>query len=138
MKIKVLLLCLLAQMLALPALAEDENEEAEPVAEIRYLDITPAIVTNFGGPGRMKYIKAEVSLQVDSAHEFDTVFHHYPSLRHTLVMLLSRQPDDSIAAGEAKEQLRLAALAELQAVMEAEEGETMIDDLLFSSFFVQR
>ncbi|MEZ5523506.1 MAG: flagellar basal body-associated FliL family protein [Pseudomonadales bacterium] len=135
MKIKILLMFLLAQLLVLPAQAE---EEAEETPEIRYLEIKPAIVTNFGGPGRMKYIKAEVSLQVDSHEEWQAITHHILALRHTLVMLLSRQTDATIAAGEAKEQLRQTALAELQAVMEAEEGEPMIDDLLFSSFFVQR
>lgn len=135
MKIKVFLVFFLAQLLVFPVQAEEDVEEAP---EIRYLDMKPAIVTNFGGPGRMKYIKAEVSLQVDSHEEFQTVFHHFPLLRHTMVMLLSRQNDATIAAGEAKEQLRLAALAELQAVMQTEEGEPMIDDLLFSSFFVQR
>jgi len=135
MKIRVLLLLLLAQLLIMPAQAEETEIEEE---EVRYLDIKPAIVTNYGGPGRMSYIKVEVSLQVDSHEEFQAVFHHFPSLRHALVMMLGRQTDTSMTAGEAREALRAEALAELKAIMVVEEGEEMIDDLLFSSFFVQR
>ena len=136
MKIRVLLLFLLAQLLVVPAQAEEEAEVVKD--EVRYLDIRPAIVTNYGGPGRMSYIKAEVSLEVNSHEEFQMVFHHFPSIRHALVMLLGQQTDESIVAGEARDQLKTQALAELRAIMVAEEGEEMIDDLLFSSFFVQR
>ena len=136
MKIRVFLLLLMAQLLVMPTYAEDEAEEVED--EVRYLDIKPAIVTNYGGPGRMSYIKVEVSLQVDSQEEFRTVFHHFPSIRHELVMLFGRQTDGSIAIGEPREAIRAEALAKIKAVMMAEEEAEMVDDLLFSSFFVQR
>lgn len=136
MKIKVFLLLLMAQLLVMPAYAEDEAEVAED--EVRYLDIKPAIVTNYGGPGRMSYIKVEVSLQVDSQEEFTTVFHHFPSIRHELVMLFGRQTDESIAIGDPREAIRAEALAKINAIMMEEEEAEMVDDLLFSSFFVQR
>ncbi|MEH6357934.1 MAG: flagellar basal body-associated FliL family protein [Pseudomonadales bacterium] len=136
MKIRVFLLLLMAQLLVMPAYAEDEPEVVED--EIRYLDIKPAIVTNYGGPGRMSYIKVEVSLQVDSQEEFTTVFHHFPSIRHELVMLFGQQTDESIAIGEPREAIRAEALAKIRAIMMEEEEAEMVDDLLFSSFFVQR
>jgi len=139
MKFKILLMFLLVPLLATPVYAEDE-EEGEAVEDVRYLDIKPAVVTNYGGVGRMSYIKAEVSLQVSSHDSFQKVFHHFPSLRHSLVMLLGQQTDATIAAGAAREALRQQVLADMRAVMEEEEegGEDMIDDVLFSAFFVQR
>jgi len=139
MKIKILLLFLLAPLLASPVYAEDE-EEGEVVEDVRYLDIKPAVVTNYGGVGRMSYIKAEVSLQVGSQEDFDAVFHHFPSLRHSLVMLLGQQTDATIAAGAPREALRQQVLADMRAIMAEEEdgGKDMIDDVLFSAFFVQR
>jgi len=139
MKIKILLLFLLAPLLVSPVYAEDE-EEGEAVEEVRYLDIKPAVVTNYGGVGRMSYIKAEVSLQVGSQEDFEKVFHHFPSLRHSLVMLLGQQTDATIAAGAPREALRQQVLADMKAIMkeEEEDGEDMIDDVLFSAFFVQR
>ncbi len=133
MTVKLFLIILLSASLNLPVLAQEEDTE-----DVRYVDLTPPLVTNYGGPGRMKYIKAEVSLRVNSLDAFRAVVHHNPSLRHALVMLLSRQTDDSVEGIEAKETLRVAALGELQAVMEAEEGAAMIDDILFSTFFVQK
>ena len=130
------LTALFCLILSLPALAQEE--EGENSDEVRYFDMTPALVTNYGGPGRMKYIKAEISIRVDSADAYRAVTHHHPSLRHAMIMLLSRQTDDSIATAEAKETLRVAALEELRGVMESEEGDPMIEDILFSSFFVQK
>ena len=134
MNLKLLLTILLSAVLTVPAMAEEEVDEAE----VRYVDLTPPLVTNYGGPGRMKYIKAEISLRVDSQDAFRAVVHHVPSLRHAMVMLLTRQTDESVGSSEAKEQLRIAALEALQAVMTAEEGDPMIKDLLFSTFFVQK
>lgn len=139
MKFKILLMFLLAPLLAFPVYAADE-EEGDAVEEVRYLDIKPAVVTNYGGVGRMSYIKAEVSLQVGTQDDFQKVFHHFPSLRHSLVMLLGQQTDASIAAGAPREALRQQVLTDMRAVMEEEEegGKDMIDDVLFSAFFVQR
>jgi flagellar FliL protein len=134
MNLKFLLMILLSALLTVPAMAEEEVN----TKEVRYVGLTPALVTNYGGPGRMKYIKAEISLRVNSQDAFRAVKHHLPSLRHTLVMLLSRQTDDTVESSDAKEHLRGSALEELQAVMQAEEGAAMIEDVLFSTFFVQK
>lgn len=134
MRIQVFLLLFIAQLLTMPAYADDEVVEDE----IRYLDMKPAIVTNYGGAGRMSYIKVEVSLQVDSQEEFTAVFHHFPLIRHELVMLFGHQTDETVAIGDPREAIRTQALAKIKAVMMEEEGDEMVDDLLFSSFFVQR
>ncbi len=136
MRLKLFVPLLLTLLFSLPAFADDKEDVN--VDETRYLDLAPALVTNFGGPGRMKYIKAEVSLKVDSQDELRAVMHHKPLLRHTMVMLLTRQTDETVGSKEGKEKLRLEALAATQAMMEAEEGKPIIDDLLFSTFFVQR
>lgn len=139
MKFKFLSALLLAPLLVLSSYSYAQDEEVD-LDEVRYLDIKPAVVTNYGGVGRMSYIKAEISLQVGSQEKFQKVFHHFPSLRHALVMLLGQQTDATIAAGAPREALRQQVLAEMRAIMKEEEegGEDMIDDVLFSAFFVQR
>lgn len=131
---------LLIPLLMLSGHSYAQDEGGVDLDEVRYLDIKPAVVTNYGGVGRMSYIKAEVSLQVTSQQSFQKVFHHFPSLRHALVMLLGQQTDATIAAGAPREALRQQVLAEMRAIMKEEEegGENMIDDVLFSAFFVQR
>ncbi len=137
MKYRWLMLVCLMPFFSLPAMAEDE--EGEKLAEeVRYVELKPPFVTNYGGPGKLKYVKAEVSLRVDSQEAFRAVNSHIPSLRHTIIMVLSQQTDDTVTTMEGKEQIRLQALSELQEIMSKEEGGKMIEDLLFSSFFVQR
>ncbi len=137
MKFKWLILMCLAPFLSVSVFAEDEESE-KLAEEVRYVELKPPFVTNYGGPGKLKYVKAEVSLRVDSQSAFRAVNNHIPFLRHTIIMVLSQQTDESVTTMEGKEQIRLQALSELQEIMKKEEGEVMIEDLLFSSFFVQR
>lgn len=135
MSFRLLLLLCLLPFLAGPVYAEEAAEEADGV---RYIELKPAFVTNFGGPGPLKYIKTEVSLRVDTQDAYRMVRHHMHSLRHAIIMVLSRQTEETVSSMEGKEQIRLSALTELQEVMNAEEGVPCIEDVLFSSFFVQR
>lgn len=126
-----------ALLLSLPVQSQEE-ESGEGVDEVRYIELTPAIVTNYGGPGKLKYIKAEVSLRVSTQEAYRSVVRHMPLLRHTVVMLLGEQTDETIADSAAKDELRQAALAQVKAAMQKEAGGPMVEDLLFSTFFVQQ
>ena len=119
--------------LSIVALAEEEMAQNE----VRYVDLTPSLVTNFSGMGRLKFLRAEISLQVDSQEAMRSVTYHLPALRHTLVMLLSKQTNEALSSAEGKTQLRQEALIAVQKVMEHEEGQKYIKDLLFSSLYVQ-
>ncbi len=114
-------------------LAEEEAEQNE----VRYVDLTPSLVTNFSSMGRLKFLRAEISLRVDSQEAMRSVSYHLPALRHVLIMLLSKQTDEALSSAEGKEQLRQEALVAVQEVMEHEEGQKYIKDILFSSLYVQ-
>lgn len=104
-----------------------------------YLDLKPAIITNFGGPGQIHFLKAEIALRVGKNPEHGTaVQHHMPQIRHTLVMILSRQTDATLSTMQGKEQIRQEALAAVQKVMQDEEGAPLVEDLLFNNLIVQR
>lgn len=136
MKSRWFILVLLAQFISFPLTAQEEaTEEADGV---RYIDLNPALVTNYGGPGPLKYIKAEVSLRVDTQDAYRLVRYHMPSLRHALILVLSQQTEETVSTMEGKEQIRMQALSKLQSVMKVEERSALIEDVLFSSFFVQR
>lgn len=125
---------------ALGAEASAPKKEAGPAAgSSEYVDIRPALVANYGGPGPIHYIKAEVTLRVGKNPENGLkVVHHMPRVRHELVMLLSRQTEQNIATMEGKEQLRHDALAALQKAFQEESGQPVVEDLLFTNFIVQR
>lgn len=113
--------------------AEDEDEGAAAPAS-RYIEITPAFVTNFGGPGRLRYIKVEVTLRVTGGEGEEQVRHHLPHIKDTLLNLFAIQTPESIASAEGKEQLRQVALEEVSHMLSEEDADSYIEDLLFTSF----
>ena len=120
------------------ALAVNPASRAED--ELRYLELQPTFVTNFGyeESGRLSYLKADVSVRITS-HEGETALkYHLPLLRDALVLLLSRQAESTVASSEGREQLRQDALEELNALITEEEGEPYIKELFFTNFILQR
>jgi flagellar FliL protein len=136
--LKALLVILL--FVATPVFAQDEEagegEGAAPVAASQYIDLKPSFIANFGGPGKLRYLKADITLRVE-ANGISSIRHHMPYIRHALVMLLSRQSSEDISSMEGKELLRQNCLEAVRTVLLEEDGEQQVVDLLFSSFVVQ-
>lgn len=134
-----LLSCLLVLPVTTWAEDDDAGEDGEVVkkAKTEYLDLEPAFVTNYGGTGRLRFLRAEVSLRVEAGKKAP-VLRHMPVIRDKLIRLLARQTDDEVSTVEGKELLRQKALQSIQEFLEAEEGENSVTDLLFGKFIIQR
>ncbi|WP_019341932.1 flagellar basal body-associated protein FliL [Pseudomonas stutzeri] len=129
--------CLLfVLVMALPVVAETSDTDAAAKKTIYYA-LVPALVGNYGSEGRLKYYKADIALRVSGAEAEAKVKHHEPLIRNQLVTLFSQQTDASIGTVEAKEALRQEALKQVQAVLTQEEGQPLVDDLLFNNLIVQ-
>lgn len=103
-----------------------------------YIAIEPPFVVNYGGVGKIKYLKAELSLRVNNDEVKEAVQHHMPLIRNGLVLLLSKQTDETLATKEGKEELRQDALKEINHLLAEEEGEhAAVDDVLFTNFVMQ-
>ncbi|MBB3169916.1 flagellar FliL protein [Simiduia aestuariiviva] len=123
--------------------AQDEEAEAEGETpakpEALYIPLQPPFVVNYGGPGRLRYLKAELTVRVYDVSAAQKVRHHMPAIRDTLVTLMSRQEELVIDTQEGKEQLRQDALTAIRTVIENEEGEdTGVVDVFFDNLIVQR
>lgn len=115
----------------------DSKGEGDAVNE--YMEIKPALITNYGGPGPIHFLKAEITLRVGKLPETrEVVAHHLPRIRHELIMLLSRQNETDLESMEGKEKLRQEALTTIQKFMETETGKKNVEDLLFTNFVIQR
>ncbi|HEY5717258.1 MAG TPA: flagellar basal body-associated FliL family protein, partial [Motiliproteus sp.] len=93
-----------------------------------------------GGPGPLKYVKAEVSIKAVGRDGEVAVKLHQPQIRNAIVMLLSDQNDDTVSTAAGREQLRIKALEAVRQILVQEMGEKgyeMVGDLLFTSFVVQ-
>lgn len=122
-------------LLASPSWAQDDEA---PEGSI-YVPLTEPLVVNYGGPGRLKYLRAELALRVKNAQHAALVRHHMPLIRANLVMLFSRQKDEDVNSQTGREQLRQLALAETNALLRTEEGEEqVVENLLFNNFVVQK
>ena len=125
---------------ALPGAAEETDQPPNRGGEVRYVALQPAFVTNFGlaDRGKLLYLKTDVSIRVSSQAAEMAARYHLPALRNALVMLLSRQDEATVSTGRGRELIRTEALAQVRAILEAEEGEPCVDDLMFTNFIVQR
>ncbi len=129
-----ILTALFVLLLSVVALAQEEVKDEKAI----YIPLKPPFVVNYGGVGRLKYLKAEISVRVNSSDAANSVRHHLPYIRNNLVLLFSKQSDVDLDSQEGKEALRQQALAEILSIVETEDGETGIVDLYFENFVVQR
>ena len=116
---------------------EEKEEEKKEKVSYSYLEIKPAIVTNYGGVGKLRYFKSNISLRVE-ASKIEQVSWHSPYIRSTLVSIFSRQDEEALTTREGKAGLRQEALEAIQKVLEEEEGEALVEDVLFTNFIIQK
>jgi len=135
-----ILTLLAAFTLALGSVVSAEEAPVADEREVRYVQLQPAFVTNYGFTenGRLKYVKTDISVRVSTQQAEMAARYHLPALRNALVLLLSQQDEAAVSTGGGREILRAQALADLNEILEREEGEGMIDDLMFTNFVVQR
>jgi len=120
--------------------ASADAGESDSDQVIHYVELEPTFVTNYGvsEKGRLKYVKADITVMVHSEDAEAATRYHLPALRNTLVMLLSRQDDATVSTASGREIIKAEAMAELREVMKSEVGEAYIQDLMFTNFLVQR
>lgn len=118
-----------------------EEAAPDPIGGVvRYVELKPTFVTNFGlsQSGRLKYVKADITVRVTSKEGEYAARQHLPQLRNSLVLLLSRQDESTVASADGRQTIKAEALAELREILEGEEGQPFIEDLMFTNFVVQR
>lgn len=118
---------------------EDTGEEEIAVLDRPiYVPIKPAFVVNYGGQGKLKYMKLEVSLKVADTLSSNAVRHHMPLIRDYLVRAFSRLQDEDVDTQQGKEGVRLAALEGIKTLLEEEDGKQGVTGLYFNNFVIQR
>lgn len=140
MAMKAKLFFLTICLILCPTLASaQEGGEAKTSSSV-YIEMQPAFIATFGGPGPLKYLKTEITLIVPEGPAEANIKLHKPALRHTVVMLLSKQMSEDLATATARDHVRQQLLEDLRNVLVEEygsEGYDMIKNLLFTSFVVQ-
>jgi flagellar FliL protein len=141
-------LCLVLLSLSLGsfnALAEEEKPEedsdgGEPAVLERpiYIPVKPAFVVNYGGPGKLKYMKLEVSIRAKDTASSNAIRHHMPLIRDFLVRKFSGLQDEDVDTQQGKESVRLDAQEGIKELLKEEDGEEGVTGLFFNNFVIQR
>ena len=131
------ILLALMMLVTPPLFAEDEEaeetEEATPV--ISYYQVKPSLTANLASGG--KYIRCDVQLMTNDELFLEELNLHGPAIRHTLLLLLSEQDGKTIKTPEGKETLRKEALSAVSQLMRDLSGKDRMQELFFTTFFVQ-
>jgi flagellar FliL protein len=127
-----------AMLLCYVSPALQAQEEGVDTGSSIYIPLKPPFVVNYGGVGRLKYLKAEISVRVQDNDAASAVRHHMPYIRNNLVLLFSRQTDETLDTQVGKETLRQTALEEVRTVLKMENDNTGVVDLYFENFILQK
>ncbi|WP_027853333.1 flagellar basal body-associated FliL family protein [Marinobacterium litorale] len=120
-------------LIAPVAQATEENTQEQYIS---YIELKP-FVTNFGSADDLRFLKAEVTIQVNSSAAHHAVNAHKAQIRNDLVFLFSAQTDESVGTVAAQQVLAGKALELIQKTLMEEEGESYVSDLFFTSLVIQ-
>lgn len=130
------LLVTLGMAMPLGVQAEEEEGEGGPAAEVIYVPLKPAFVTNYKA-NKLRYFKTEVSIQVRGSATAEAIDRHKLYIRHNLVMLFSSQDQTTLNSNEGKQKLQEDALNQVVAVLNEESEPSDVEGILFTSFIVE-
>jgi flagellar protein FliL len=105
-----------------------------------YVSLGPSFVTNYDGGGRLKYLKADVTLRVRPPAEV-ALERHLPYIRNRLVLLFSQQLEEDLTSTDGKEALRAQALKEVRDALDLLDRPGLsanITELYFTAYVLQR
>ena len=97
--------------------------------------VLPSIVANIQKGA--KYLRADIQLMTQEEDGVKEIERHAAALRHELFLLISDQEGSTLKDSKGKEEFRKSALKALQKVMLDISGKELVEELFFSSFFVQ-
>jgi flagellar protein FliL len=109
-------------------LAMASSGESSFTEGVNYLPIKPSLVANYGGAAKIRYIKAEISLRVESKHAAEEVNHHMPVVRDTIIMYMSSLTDEELGSGAGKETMRQEALIKVNEALDLQLGHAKKED----------
>jgi len=113
------------------------SESASTVSSAIYLSLDPAFVVDFNISGKQRYLQLDLTLKSRSSAQIDAVKVHMPLIRNSLVLLFSSQDFEELQLSEGKQQLKLAAINAINAILRQETGVEGVEDVLFTNFVMQ-
>ena len=114
-----------------------QADDKKGVKDVVYVTLEPGIVTNYGGPGRLKYLRADITLMAESLDDQVILEKEAPLIRNTLVFSLSRQPENNVSTPAGQERMKQQLLQDVQEALIREVGQPIVIEVLFTSFIFE-
>ncbi|NLW04578.1 MAG: flagellar basal body-associated protein FliL [Pseudomonadaceae bacterium] len=111
--------------------------EEVTLSDTQYIPLKPGFVTNYGGPGRLKYVRVDMTLMVDGVSAQNVVQQQLPLVRNTIVLVLARQNENNVVTPNGQERIRQQLLQALHEALTLEVGQPLIVEVLFTNFIYQ-
>lgn len=116
------------------AKGKDKEKEAAPAA---YLALDPPFVVNIGQTENVRFLQVSMEVMTKDPAVVEDVKQHMPAIRNSLVLLLSAQAYATLITPEGKEQIRAAALGEIQKILKEHTGRPGVEAVYFTGFVMQ-
>ncbi len=122
-------------LISFPSMAEEE-EAAGP--KFAYYTLQPDLTTNFHTSGKkLGYLQVRIDIMVNDTTFVPYLEQHNPLIRDAVVDMLGRQTEDVVKSLSGREELRKKMIDQLNEILLAETGKTLIADLLFTKYLYQ-
>ena len=117
------------------------KKEPEPLPSgdiIETLDLRPPFIVNFSDP-KVRYFKVNISLRGKGQGVLpkEVLSHHAPLIKNSLIMLLSKQDEETLRSPEGRVSLKEAIKAEVNILLEQENEKVEVVDVLFTDYLVE-
>ena len=96
-----------------------------------------AFVVNLADTDAVRYLQADVQLMTRDPATSAALELHAPAIRNRLLLLFSQQASSQLMQRSGKERLQEQALAEVVALLRAEDAPDKVEAVLFTSLVTQ-
>ncbi len=125
-------------------LATEQNVEAAPqvaekatVGDALYVAMPRPFVFSVPGIDRERLVQVKVQLMVRGTDAELLAKKHIPLVEGTLLKTFSSSTAEELASLSGKERVREQALTDVQAAFKAVEGQSVVEQVLFTGFVIQ-
>ena len=102
-----------------------------------YQPLDPPFLVNYEDQGLLRYLQIGITVMARDQMVIEATLNSMPQIRNDLIMLFADQRQEVLASRQGKEELRLQALEQIQAILNREIGHPGIETLYFTTFVMQ-
>jgi len=123
---------------ALISFSSYAEEEEQTGPKFAYFTLQPDLTTNFHTSGKkLGYLQVRIDIMVNDSSYVPLLEQHNPLIRDAVVEMLGQQGEEVVKSLSGREELRKKMIDQLNELLLAETGKTIVADLLFTKYLYQ-